>query len=517
MSTHSHQVCVGREPPVRFALDRVFLDSARLDNTYGIRSFRELSCFYAPLDTLASDRRPRLFENTWRKITTRIRLDAEYIKLRCLHNVTPIYEGLHLVARRRNRSADVETAAEPGKRHSVLVISVGASSRSDFERNFRYTANFLRHSPDTRELRGYSAVGAGSFPSAVALLGGMTGGEAWSRSSGSYYDDLPLLWNEYKKRRHWTLYVEETPSEGAFVDPVDRGFFRKPTDHYPSAMASRMSEPDETARSPEADVGISNEQPSVCSGYRLRSKALLDYASELIKAGNVQPFFAFINLKDSSRNGTKAHVLDKPMKTFLSNLERSNVSFETTLVLLSDVGKSHWDTRITGDGSGMPFCFIKLAPLLVKRSQTASTACLTEQTLRRYPSAASSLAINEHRLTTPYDVHATLEALAMLPGELSLKFTRRGRSLLAPIPANRTCIDASVPKEYCACAGTSHTNFPQVSPETLSLARRALEYVNNATSSLSRLKNQCATFVLWRVEHVDAPGIDMRSGPKLIE
>ncbi|KAL1435590.1 hypothetical protein MTO96_000245 [Rhipicephalus appendiculatus] len=446
---------------------------------YGIRSFRDVSCYYAGLDTSASasDRWPRPFEKTWRIITTGTRLDAEYFRLRCFHKADPIYEGLHLVARRRDRSADAKTAAktaaEARRKHNVLVVSVGATSRSDFERNFRYTAGFLRYSLYSHELRGYSAVGSGSFASAVALLGGMSAGEAWSRSSGSYYDVLPLLWNDYKKTGHWTLYVEETPSEGAFVDPVDRGFLREPTDHYPLAMASRMSAPDETARSIKPDVGISSEQPSMCSGYRLRSKALLDYASE---------------------NGTKAHVLDKPLKTFLANLERGNTSFETTLVLLSDVGKSHWDTGITGDG--MPFCFVKLAPLLIER----------------HPSVVSRLSINEHRLTTPYDVHATLKALATMPGELSPKPTPRGRYLFAPIPANRTCIDAFVPKEYCACADTSKADSAQFSPETLSLAQRALEFLNNATSSSSSLGDQCATFVLRRVEHVDEHQIPVNSG-----
>nr|XP_050044897.2 uncharacterized protein LOC126541970 [Dermacentor andersoni] len=364
-------VCVGREPPVSFNLDRAFLDYARLDNTYGIHSFHEVSCLYAALVTdsnvTASDHRPRPFEKEWCNITTGMKLEAEYFKLRCLHKGDIIYSGLHLIARRRYRPPAAKVAVKPRKKPSVLVVSIGASSRNDFERNFRDTTSFLRHSLNAHELLGYSAVGAGSFPSAVALLGGMTAGEAWSHSSEASYDVLPLLWKDYKKQGHWTLYVEETPSEGAFVDPVDRGFRRKPTDYYPLAMASQMSLPNETAQSLVPEVGISNEQPSICSGYRLRSKALLDYASELIRAGDGYPFFVFINLKDSSRGGAKARALDRPLKTFLANLERRDVFAETTLILLSDIGKSHWDTGITRDGSDMPLCFVKLPPLLVER------------------------------------------------------------------------------------------------------------------------------------------------------
>ncbi|XP_037561545.1 uncharacterized protein LOC119440736 [Dermacentor silvarum] len=371
-STHSSlPVCVGREPPVSFNLDRAFLDYARLDNTYGIHSFRDVSCHYAGLVTdsnaSASDHRRRPFEKDWYNITTGMKLEAEYFKLRCLHKLDLIYSGLHLIARRRYRPTAAKVAVKP----SVLVVSIGDSSRNNFERNFRDTASFLRHSLNAHELFGYSAVGTGSFSSAAALLGGMTAGEAWSRSSGSSYDALPLLWNDYKKRGHWTVYIEETPSEGAFVDPVDRGFLRKPTDYYPVAMASQMSLPDEAARSLVPEVGISNEQPSICSGYRLRSKALLDYASELIRAGDRYPFFAFINLKDSSRGGAKARALDRPLKTFLANLERQGAFAETTLILLSDIGKSHWDTGITRDGSDMPFCFVKLPPFLIERFVSA--------------------------------------------------------------------------------------------------------------------------------------------------
>ncbi|XP_050044898.1 uncharacterized protein [Dermacentor andersoni] len=113
------------------------------------------------------------------------------------------------------------------------------------------------------------------------------------------------------------------------------------------------------------------------------------------------------------------------------------------------------------------------------------------------------MSVNQRRLTTPFDVHATLKALALLPRKLSLEPTHRGRSLLASIPANRSCVDAFVPLDYCACVEGPQVDSPLASPGTLSLAQHALEFINNAIGSSPLLKDMCATYVLRRVEHVD--------------
>lgn len=85
----------------------------------------------------------------------------------------------------------------------------------------------------------------------------------------------------------------------------------------------------------------------------------------------------------------------------------------------------------------------------------------------RYPAAAAALAANEQRLVSGHDLHATLHHLLHLgesaappsqqyaawaaSGNVSAA-ARWGVSLLDEVPAGRTCADASIPLEWCACS-----------------------------------------------------------------
>lgn len=91
---------------------------------------------------------------------------------------------------------------------------------------------------------------------------------------------------------------------------------------------------------------------------------------------------------------------------------------------------------------------------------------------QRHPAAAAALRGNEQKLLSAHDIHATLHHLLHLhqqppgapaPGREQLaawagttggvhRHVFWGSSLLAPLPANRTCEEAGVPPERCWCA-----------------------------------------------------------------
>lgn len=73
----------------------------------------------------------------------------------------------------------------------------------------------------------------------------------------------------------------------------------------------------------------------------------------------------------------------------------------------------------------------------------------------QHPKECAVLESNALRLTTHYDVHATLRDVIQLEGAATgrraLK-TTRGRSLFAEIPSNRSCSAASIDPMWCTCA-----------------------------------------------------------------
>ena len=70
----------------------------------------------------------------------------------------------------------------------------------------------------------------------------------------------------------------------------------------------------------------------------------------------------------------------------------------------------------------------------------------------RYPNLIKNLINNKHRLSTPFDLHETLQSvLNIYKAEKVVKYTDRGISLLNIIPVNRTCQSAGIEIHWCTC------------------------------------------------------------------
>ncbi|KAH6940198.1 hypothetical protein HPB50_026320 [Hyalomma asiaticum] len=152
--------------------------------------------------------------------------------------------------------------------------------------------------------------------------------------------------------------------------------------------------------------------------------------------------------------------------------------------LMSEIGR-HEDKT--------PFCFL----MLPKRF------------LREYPQAVVQLEVNQRRLVTPYDLHATLLSLPKLPA-FNPEPTNKGLNLFGEIPPERTCADAFIAPEFCACTGSaSDTLDPGV---MLSFSRYAVSYIN-ALATLY-FPGKC---VRWNLDSLDeASALGGRIAGKLL-
>eukprot|EP00163_Fabomonas_tropica_P027990 TRINITY_DN5566_c0_g1_i3.p1 TRINITY_DN5566_c0_g1~~TRINITY_DN5566_c0_g1_i3.p1 ORF type:complete len:120 (+),score=11.08 TRINITY_DN5566_c0_g1_i3:641-1000(+) len=85
--------------------------------------------------------------------------------------------------------------------------------------------------------------------------------------------------------------------------------------------------------------------------------------------------------------------------------------------------------------------------------------------LQRHPKVARNLHANQQRLITAYDLHHTLRHIASFPQEPAPRPYREHsdipdnlagstlHSLMTPVPADRTCAQARIPKRWCVCHG----------------------------------------------------------------
>lgn len=102
----------------------------------------------------------------------------------------------------------------------------------------------------------------------------------------------------------------------------------------------------------------------------------------------------------------------------------------------------------------------------------------------KYPLAYANMQENQYRLTTPYDIHTTLEDMLnpsdYLSDELIKKRTismDKGTSLFLPVSKERTCAMAGIDEEWCAC--DSYEPFAVDSPMAVQLANYAVTTINS--------------------------------------
>ena len=118
---------------------------------------------------------------------------------------------------------------------------------------------------------------------------------------------------------------------------------------------------------------------------------------------------------------------------------------------------------------------------------------------KKYPEVMRVFRTNQDRLTSCYDMHATLQDLLYFKGVVGPegKLGQRGISLFREIPLYRTCKDVQIPEEYCMCS-------PFLPVKLNRALRRYLgEVVTNHVMSLLRnYAKRCAKLTLKSVEGV---------------
>ncbi|BFZ19059.1 hypothetical protein BsWGS_22098 [Bradybaena similaris] len=132
---------------------------------------------------------------------------------------------------------------------------------------------------------------------------------------------------------------------------------------------------------------------------------------------------------------------------FFLELKEKNLINNTIIIFFSDHGERIGALRRTFNGmieSMTPYVFLIFPPWFH----------------RKYPDLVKVLKINQERLTTNTDLHATLLDILNFQGKPGIRDIKQpgiedikqpGISLFNEIPRHRTCVDAGIPIELCLC------------------------------------------------------------------
>lgn len=433
----SFYTCGGKPSFITQRDDVLLLDAATLRKYYGKKA-KNVVCFYTDIARDESHEVPdeKIVFGTRTRVRFGLPMTAEHVRLECSHKGVKFYEEILLVPLLKERvekrcGEAAQRARSDTERMNVVILGLDSVSRLNSMRHLTETRKYLKENFDAVELLGYNKVGDNSFPNQVPLLTGSLEGEAMATSPDRFFDNQDLIWKRYSELGYRTLFMEESPRYGLF-NYLNKGFRNVPTDYYtrPAIFAIDSS---------KAKRFVGQGQP--CVGSRPQTAMYLDYTVSLLSVFGNRSYFTYTWISDVTHDDfNSAGYADIPFRKTFEALNYIGVMNSSLVVFLSDHGIRYGPERTTLMGKyedRLPFCFLMFPPSF----------------RAKHPQAMRNLRINQRRLTTHLDVHATLLELAARQtyGDNANYTTRHGISLLHEVPEDRTCQDASITPHWCCC------------------------------------------------------------------
>lgn len=315
---------------------------------------------------------------------------------------------------------------------NVLMLGFDSLSRNAFMRKLPKSYEYLKNNLKADVLEGYNIIGDGTPQALIPLLTGYTELELPEtrkrKLSAVHVDAYPMIWKKFKEAGYLTAFNEDQPNIGTFTYRL-KGFDRQPTDHY---MRTYF-------------LAIENElmnYKKLCVGSRPKHQVMLDYTKDFVQMYNgTSPSFAFSFHAELSHDSVNLiGVADDDVKNWLQDLKASGLLDNTILIMMSDHGNRFAEIRDTLQGKleeRLPF-FSFVFPKKFKQ---------------KFPMLYRKFQQNVKRLTTPFDLHATLEDILSLQieGVTKKSASSRAISLFRRIPERRSCADAYIEPHWCSC------------------------------------------------------------------
>lgn len=437
------------------------------------------------------------FENKWKKIT-----HSEILFY--IPKPSSLMEEPALENRQQRLQINWGNVSHRHPPLNVIIVGYDQISRLNLIRLMRETFKLLQQDADIIDLQGFNKVGDATLNNTLAFLTGMdfgatTNSSWWDHnhsSNTSYFDDCPWIWKEFEDKGYLTAYSDDGNS---VLNYRFQGFKEQPTDIYMQPFSqwytSRITRWNKLGSRYFSTLCIINRIGSKnenllnscynlvirnCIGNENAVDLLQDHARKVSKALRNHPYFHFMwNTRVSQHRGYP-FLVDKSTVETLLDFNASEIRNKSVIILLSDHGWRVDKIMLSSQArveNRMPFAFL----ILPKWFKT------------EYPLAYQNIKENQYRLTTPYDIHATLRAILnpadmtdqviqrkldqLSKGSSANKFHRKGSSLFLPISKDRTCVGAGIDELWCACLAYKH--FGINSTAALRLGKFAVDTLNS--------------------------------------
>ncbi|XP_037710221.1 uncharacterized protein LOC119547433 [Drosophila subpulchrella] len=473
---------------------RTEVDMEFLKARYDIESLEIFKCQYHALERSTDYDNRYLYSREFPLLidgNNTIEPHADIIRAECSINGTRIYNGVHFYVHpadewfRNTQGLPPLKLASHASSLSVLIVGLDSISQMHFSRSMARTANFLLSLPHVK-LKGFNRLGNDTFDSLMPLLSGLSGQEMRDFSSDlSSLDSCPFIWKVFQQAGYETAFGEDNVDKSIFA----KGFEDQPTDFYLRPALLEMWLKTRTD-------GLFN---SHCNEKNNYAKELREFLFKILPHHKAHRFFTFLwwtqGIDHLFNYGRK---LDQPFLKMFKTIAQSGLLKRTLLLVISNHGLNKGRFFDTVQGK-------------VEENQPLAMLCYPRWLEERYPQAIGNLKINNHRLVTAFDLHATLldlPNLTSLEDEQLKQRTAdlwalgenlpRGISLFLPIPDHRDCSLAEIPTQFCLCQHRRN-----VSTSDGYVLRAARLIIRNLNKIILTHNPPCQTLYLDRVLKAD--------------
>lgn len=395
--------------------------------------------------------------------------------VRCKNTLnSEVYSNVHVIVSSQHISAKKKKLVLNSTSLSVLFVGIDSISKMNLVRTMPKTYKFLE-THNYYSLKGYTKIGDNTFPNLMAILAGKTWTDVYKFCNPYNHtmNDCDIIWDKFSELGYITAYAEDQTNIGTF-NYNRRGFGKAPTDFYfrPYAMAA------------ESLPSHKRFGMYTCAGPETSGERIMNVAKDFA-AINHPKFGLFWMNSFSHDNLNLPSSMDEKVESFLKEIH-SHLD-NTIFIFLSDHGFRFGEIRYTHTGwleERLPFIYIHL-PKNFKE---------------RYPIQFNNFITNTKRLTTPYDLHVTLQEVLHLAND-SYKMKPslacpKCHSLFQEIEEWRTCKDGAIDQHWCLCSGHSYVN--PLSKIVQDTSEFIVSQVNSLIKS-SKEGHKCAHYYLKKV------------------
>ncbi|XP_017487841.1 PREDICTED: uncharacterized protein LOC108376165 [Rhagoletis zephyria] len=396
------------------------------------------------------------------------------------------------VALTNSSNVPAKTFYLKSRKPNVLLLGIDSLSRINFRRTMPETFKYMQ-SNRWFELQGFNKIGDNTFPNLMALLTSYNPSTAYDKckpkSEGGLNKPIcNLIWNNFKEYGYKTAYAEDERSMSTF-NYLKKGFVQPPTDYYLRPMFMAIS---------KNMVVKKRSGLSYCIGRKHSGEYVFDYALQFANALPADPLFGLFWTNSFSHNSfDTTATMDVKILEYLKEMKSAGILERSIVLFFGDHG-SRWGPLL-GLKSGfleerLPMMFISL-PMWYRNE---------------HPEFVEALQINQNRLTTPYDIYATMKHILEETNREKefpyLNGTVRGLSIFREIPENRTCEEAGITEHWCTCVAyeTVRTSDATAKIVTKLVIQEINQYLED-----KNISSKCSPLTLKSLKKVDKKLFDL--------